>query len=198
MINTNNIDDISLSYQTKLVKVIIDEKGYKNKPKKYMGAITNRMSDSKNACEVDLIQLANYITKGHAFAVSYAEGGMSDNNFVSSDLVGLDFDGELSVNEVVKAEKDNWHLYNYYPYNSANMRNTARQFKLLSEVYNEKGSNPNTISYSEYKNIMNDYMDQQNVTSFIMLMDLLTRPRYRHCHPYMTPPPPPPHHHHRH
>ena len=61
MINTTNISDISLSHEKKLVKVIIDEKGYKNKPKNYMGAITNRMAAPENACEVDLNQLAKII-----------------------------------------------------------------------------------------------------------------------------------------
>lgn len=63
MINNNILIDTSVSYSKKLVKVIIDEKGYKNKPQKYMGAITNRMSASKNACEVDLIQLAKLYYK---------------------------------------------------------------------------------------------------------------------------------------
>lgn len=63
MINTTNISDISLSHEKKLVKVIIDEKGYKNKPKNYMGAITKRMAAPKNACEVDLIQLGKIYHK---------------------------------------------------------------------------------------------------------------------------------------
>ena len=50
MINTTNLLDTSVSYPKKLVKVIIDEKGYQNKPKNYMGAITKRMTAPKNAC----------------------------------------------------------------------------------------------------------------------------------------------------
>lgn len=132
------------------------------------------------------------------------------NCFIDGDMQNLEYDKslnqvfseidakvdpnrELSVNEVVQAEKDNWHLYNYYPYNSANMRRTVNQFKYLSEVYNEKGSNPKTISYSEYKSIMKDYMAARNITNFIMLMDLLSRPRYH----YHQCPPSPPHHRHR-
>ena len=147
---TKNTHGTSVSYGKKLVKVIVDEKGYKNKPNKYMGAITNRMSASKNTCEVDLIQLANYITKGHAFAVSYAEGGMSDNNFVSSDLVGLDFDGELTVNEVLEKLKEHNIPANivYYTYSHGEKGERFRVITALSERITDK---------DEYKKIIKGY-----------------------------------------
>ena len=147
---TKNTHGTSVSYGKKLVKVIVDEKGYKNKPNKYMGAITNRMSASKNACEVDLIQLANYITKGHAFAVSYAEGGMSDNNFVSSDLAGLDFDGELTVNEVLEKLKEHNIPANivYYTYSHGEKGERFRVITALSERITDK---------DEYKKIIKGY-----------------------------------------
>ena len=150
MINNNILTDTSVSYGKKLVKVIIDEKGYKNKPNKYMGAITNRMSASKNVYEVDLIQLANYITKGHAFSVSYAEGGMSDNNFVSSDLVGLDFDGELTVNEVLEKLKEHNIPANivYYTYSHGEKGERFRVITALSERITDK---------DEYKQIIKGY-----------------------------------------
>ena len=150
MINTTNISDISLSHEKKLVKVIIDEKGYKNKPKNYMGAITNRMAAPENACEVDLNQLANYITNGHAFSISYAEGGMTDNNFVSSDLVGLDFDGEKTVSEVLESLKE----YNipaniiYYTYSHGEKGERFRVITALSERVTNK---------DEYKRIIKGY-----------------------------------------
>ncbi len=187
-----------------------------NAAKTAAGAAMIALATAMPAQEADAQIFYPYVPPTHYYYVPRPMTTMSvPNCFIDGDMQNFEYDKsmnqvfseidakvdanrELSVNEVVKAERDNWHLYNYYPYNSTNMRNTARQFKLLSEVYNEKGSNPKTISYSEYKKIMNDYMDQQNVTSFFMLMDLLSRPRYRHCHPYMTPPPPPPHHHHRH
>ena len=150
MINTNYSTGISLSYQKKLVKVIIDEKGYQNKPKNYMGAITKRMADHKNAYEVDLNQLANYITNGHAFAISYAEGGMSDNNFISSDLVGLDFDGELTVNEVLDKLKD-YHIpanIVYYTYSHGEKGERFRVITALSETVTNK---------DEYKQIIKGY-----------------------------------------
>ena len=150
MINTNNSTDISLPYQKKLVKVIIDEKGYQNKPKNYMGAITKRMADHKNAYEVDLNQLANYITNGHAFAISYAEGGMSDNNFVSSDLVGLDFDGELTVNQVLDKleEYDIPANIVYYTYSHGEKGERFRVITALSETVTNK---------DEYKQIIKGY-----------------------------------------
>ena len=150
MINTTNISDISLSHEKKLVKVIIDEKGYKNKPKNYMGAITNRMTAPENACEVDLNKLANYITNGHAFSISYAEGGMSDNNFISSDLVGLDFDGEKTVIEVLEKLKE----YNipaniiYYTYSHGEKGERFRVITALSERVTNK---------DEYKRIIKGY-----------------------------------------
>ena len=150
MINTNHSTDISLSYQKKLVKVIIDEKGYQNKPKNYMGAITKRMTDANNACEVDLIQLANYITTGHTFSISYAEGGMSDNNFISSDLVGLDFDGELTVNEVLDKLKE-YHIpanIVYYTYSHGENGERFRIITALTETVTNK---------DEYKQIVKGY-----------------------------------------
>lgn len=150
MINTKNSTDISLPYQKKLVKVIIDEKGYQNKPKNYMGAITKRMADHKNAYEVDLNQLANYITNGHAFSISYAEGGMSDNNFVSSDLVGLDFDGELTVNQVLDKleEYDIPANIVYYTYSHGENGERFRVITALSETVTNK---------DEYKQIIKGY-----------------------------------------
>ena len=150
MINTTNFTDTSVSYEKKLVKVIIDEIGYQNKPKNYMGAITNRMTAPKNACEVDLIQLASYITSGYAFSVSYAEGGMTDNNFVSSDLVGLDFDGGKTVSEVLETLKE----YNipaniiYYTYSHSEKSERFRVITALAETVTNK---------DEYKQIIKGY-----------------------------------------
>lgn len=103
----------------------------------------------------------------------------------------VDENREISVNEVVRMERKNWNMNNIYPYSTAQMERTARNFKMLSEVYNEQGSNPNTISYKEYKAIMNDYMTSKNVSEFLMLLQFFTRPN-RPC-----PPPVHNHHHHR-
>ncbi len=150
MINTNKFTDTSVSYQKKLVKIIIDEKGYKNKPINYMGAITKRMTNPKNIYEIDLLQLSSYIIKGHTFSISYAEGGMSDNNFISADLVGLDFDGELTVNQVLEKLKE----YNipanivYYTYSHGEKGERFRIITALSETITDK---------DEYKQIIKGY-----------------------------------------
>lgn len=152
MINTNfhNSLDESVPQNKKIVKVIIDDTGYYSKPKEYMGAITKRMSSPKNVHTVDLIQLGEFITNGHTFSISYAEGGMTDKNFVSSDLIGLDFDGELTVNEVLKTLKK----YNipaniiYYTYSHGEKGERFRVITALSETVTNK---------DEYKQIIKGY-----------------------------------------
>lgn len=107
---------------------MVDEKGYKSKPNKYMGSITKRMSEPKNSYEIDLNKLACYIINGHTFSVSYAEGGMSDNNFVSSDLVGLDFDGKLTVKQVLDTLNKHNITSNivYYTFTATNRNNISK------------------------------------------------------------------------
>ena len=150
MINTNNIVGISVPQDKKIVKVIIDDTGYNIKPKEYMGAITKRMIDPRNVHTVDLIQLSNYIINGHTFSISYAEGGMTDNNFVSSDLVGLDFDGEKTVSEVLETLKE----YNipaniiYYTYSHGEKGERFRVITALTETVTNK---------DEYKQIIKGY-----------------------------------------
>src|SRR5699024_6679820 len=140
----------SVSHDKKIVKVIIDDTCYETKPIKFMGAITKRMSAPKNAHTVDLIQLGDYITTGHTFSVSYAEGGMTDKNFVSSDLVGLDFDGELTVNEVLETLKK----YNipanivYYTYSHCEKGERFRVITALKQTVTNK---------DEYKQIIKGY-----------------------------------------
>ena len=150
MINTNNNRTLSVPQDKKIVKIIIDDTGYNIKPKEYMGAITKRMTSPKNAHTVDLIQLGDYITNGHTFSVSYADGGMTDKNFVSSDLVGLDFDGELTVNEVLETLKK----YNipanivYYTYSHGEKGERFRVITALKQTVTNK---------DEYKQIIKGY-----------------------------------------
>lgn len=94
---------------------------------------------------------------------------------------------ELSVNEVLRRERNNWNMFNLYPMNVNQMELIAARFNILSNLYNEEGSNPKTISYSEYKTIMNDYMRAKNVRDFFMLMNILSHPSYRRP---MVPTPP--------
>lgn len=96
--------------------------------------------------------------------------------------------GSISLGEVIEMERDNWNRTNIFPYSGFMIKNTADQFTTLSTLYNEKNSDPKTINYSEYKNIMNSYMQFRNVSNFIGLLQILTMP-------HVCPPPPPPHHH---
>lgn len=99
--------------------------------------------------------------------------------------------GVLSAKEVVKTERKNWNRYNLYnPFKEIQAYKTQAKFNRLSEAYNQKGSNPNTINYSEYKAIMKDYMKSKQITNFL---NLFTLPGIM----YPPPPPPPRHHHHR-
>lgn len=104
--------------------------------------------------------------------------------------------GQISVNEVVALEEYNWNSTNMYPMTRAQKQNTANLVKNLSRQYNQKGSNPNTINYNEYKNIMNSYMQSKNIANFFNLLQIFASPYYHIPYPY--PPLCPPHHHHRH
>lgn len=107
----------------------------------------------------------------------------------------IEENGQISVNEVVQLEEANWNLSNYTPMTRAQKQRTADLVKNLSRRYNEYGSNPNTISYSEYKKIMNAYMQSKNIADFVNLLQLLMVPQcpphhhHHHPHPPMTPPP---------
>lgn len=109
--------------------------------------------------------------------------------------------GQISVNEVVGLEEYNWNMTHTYPMTRAQKVNTANLVKNLSRRYNNNGSNPNTINYGEYKNIMEDYMQSKNIANFMNLLQIFANPYFYHPHPYHPPmhhhrPLPPPHHHH--
>ena len=61
--------------------------------------------------------------------------------------------GTISVNEVLRTDQNNKIRFNT-PYNQYDIQRIKNQFKVLSETYNEEDSNPNTINYNEYKEIM--------------------------------------------
>ena len=113
--------------------------------------------------------------------------------------------GVISAKEVMRTERKNWNETQLYPYTDEQMSEDAAQFTTLSKMYNEDGSDPNTMNYREYKNVMNTYMNNKNVDKFVDLMRILTIPYYTlpplpyyyyprpHYHrPYG---PPPPHNH---
>lgn len=70
--------------------------------------------------------------------------------------------GTLSVNEVIKKDRENKLRYNAV-YNQYQLQRTKNQFQILSEAYNEEDSNPNTINFNEYKSIMEDYLDTEQI-----------------------------------
>ncbi len=113
--------------------------------------------------------------------------------------------GVISAKEVMRTERKNWNETQLYPYTDEQMSEDAAEFNALSKMYNEDGSDPNTMNYREFKNVMNTYMNNKNVDKFVDLMRVLTIPYYTlptlpyyyyprpHYHrPYG---PPPPHHH---
>ena len=110
-----------------------------------------------------------------------------------------DRNGEISANEVVRTQRNNWNMNNIYPYNNYQMNSDAAEFNAVSRLYNDERTNPNTMNYSEYRAVMNDYMKVKNVNTFVNLMRLLIGPAYcppPHYHVHPVPPPPPRHHHH--
>ncbi len=70
--------------------------------------------------------------------------------------------GTISVNEVLRTDQNNKIRFNT-PYNQYDIQRIKNQFKVLSETYNEEDSNPNTINYNEYKEIMKDYYEANKV-----------------------------------
>lgn len=115
----------------------------------------------------------------------------------------IEENGQISVNEVVSLEEYNHNSNNAYPMTRGEKVQIANLVKNLSRKYNQSNSNPNTINYSEYKNIMKDYMRSKNAADFMNLIQIWTNtfnynPYYHHHHCQPVPPPPPHHHHHRH
>jgi len=111
--------------------------------------------------------------------------------------------GILSMNEVVAAERDNWNSTHLQPYDIYQRNRTAQAFNLLSNMYNEEDSNAKTINFSEYKKIMQSYMEARNVNTLFNLLRILTIPRIvcpppHHHHSHPLPPSNPPHHRHSH
>ncbi len=115
--------------------------------------------------------------------------------------------GVISAKEVMRTERKNWNETQLYPYTDSQMSEDAAQFNALSKIYNEDGSDPNTMNYREYRSVMNSYMTNKNVNKFVDLMRVLTIPYYTvptlpyyyyprpHYHRPYGPPPPPRHRH---
>lgn len=115
-----------------------------------MAFITKRMKLSENVKSITLDKLADFILNGHTFSVSYAKNGVSDKNFVSSDIVALDFDNTLSVNEVIK-KLDEFNIIPniiYYTFSHGNKGERFRVISALTETITDK---------EEYKKIIKGF-----------------------------------------
>lgn len=139
---------------------------------------------------ISTVNIPNCFIYGDVTNFDYNKS-LSDN-FNEIDANGNE-NGVLSAQEVARTERENWNATHLYPYNSNQYRYTVHTFNTLSRMYNEEDSNPKTINYSEYRKIMNDYMQARNVTSFFNLLRIFTVPNLLYPRPIA---PPPPHHHH--
>lgn len=102
--------------------------------------------------------------------------------------------GVISANEVVRTERRNWNRDRLSPFSSNQMRQTEKQFKDLSRLYNEDDSDPNTMNFREYHAVMKDYVDGGAAERARNILNILANP-YLYA-PVV--PPPPRHHHHPH
>jgi len=109
----------------------------------------------------------------------------------------IEQNGQISVNEVVHLEANNYNSSHTYPMTRGDKIRTANLVKEISKKYNENNSNPNTINYNEYKTIMNDFMKSKNIAEFISLLQIYSNWQ-RHPHrrfpgnsgnPVILPPP---------
>lgn len=103
--------------------------------------------------------------------------------------------GVISSNEVVRTERNNWNRENLKPFTSAQMKQTEKQFKELSKIYNEDNSDPNTMNFREYRSVMKDYVDNGPTENVRQILNILTTP---YMYGPIVPPPPKKHHHHNH
>ncbi len=125
------------------------------------------------------------------------------NSLVVGNLKNLDFNksmkevfneldinqnGVISAKEVMRTEASNWNRFNLISYNTYQAQNVYNQFNAISTLYNDdNNSDPSTINYKEYKEIMTDYIETKKVANFLGLMHLFMRP-------YHSPHRVPPHH----
>lgn len=94
--------------QANIIKTLVDPVGFGSKPTGAdMGGITRRMEQPDALFEGTASGLAEMIADGHTFCISYAEGGTSDASFVSSDLVGLDFDNGTTLDAAMEVCRKN-------------------------------------------------------------------------------------------
>lgn len=83
---------------TVVAQLHLDEKGYKQKPHKYTGAISNRITEKITT--VTPKQLAESLTSGHTALCGLMEGKRQKGNLKSQALAMLDFDNSKKVDGV--------------------------------------------------------------------------------------------------
>ena len=139
----------------KMVKLSVDYIGYQSKPTNYLGKITNRIKDTRNVKEITLKELSKQIITGHAFTNSYANTGVKDKDFISADIVCLDFDGNISIQEVLDILEKHNIIANiiYYTYSHGEKGERFRVITALTETVTDK---------NEYKCIIKGYMSLFN------------------------------------
>ena len=90
-----------------MILTTLDKQGYSRKPeKKEIAKISKRIADC--TCEVhDLKEFANLVAnKGYTWCPTVFNGNRNIDNFVSIQLIALDFDGGVTFDEVKqKSEK---------------------------------------------------------------------------------------------
>ena len=101
----------------------------------------------------------------------------------------IDENGELSVNEIVSVEANNRMTVGLAPMTRQEKVRKANLVKDLAKKYNQTGSNPNTIDFSEYQKIMNDYMQSKNIADFMNLLQIWTNSQYHYRYHRPLPPP---------
>ncbi len=188
----------AINYQTK--PVFTGENSTKNKLKNAAGAAAialAAMSPSAQAEAQYPIYPNTYYTYSTSLKVptSFIIGDTSYPDYDKSrDEIFEELDknsnGILSEREVVSTEIKNWNLHNPLKATSSMLIQWQRTFRRVARNYNEENSNPHTINYNEFNNIMDDYEEQKANT--VVVPPIIPYPYY------MVPPPPPPHHHHHH
>ena len=95
-----------------MIKIHIDNQSYIHKPQKQeIAKISKRITSCVYATD-NFKELADRISnKGHTWCPAVFDGTRNINNFVSTQLISLDFDDGITFNEVkIKSEKyKNWY-----------------------------------------------------------------------------------------
>ncbi len=192
----------AINYQTR--PVFTGDKSTKDKLKNAAGAAAIALASMVPAAEANAqypiypystyIQVSNRVKVPSSFKYGDARNVQTSKSREERfSEIDKNSNGILSENEVVTTEINNWNAFNPIMATTSMVYQWRNQFRHLSQKYNEDPSNPNTITYSEYEAIMDDYDSQfEEPTIAAPLIPL---------YPYFYPPPPPRHHHphhHRH